>query len=281
MAITTFIPEVWSARLLDGLEKNLVYANLINRDYEGEISQMGDTVHINDVSDITIKKYTANTDIADPDQLTTSDRTLVIDQGDYFNFYVNDVDATQAKAPLMDKAMKSASYGLSDKTDQFIASLLATGSISTGLGNSTTPLVITATNVYETLIKMKTALDKASVQKAERWIVLPPDFEGLMLLDDRFASGMGANAEGRLKEGSVARAAGFDIYISNNVPNTSNAKYKVIASVNATCTYADQIIKTEAYRREKGFDDGIKGLHIYGGKLLRPDNVAVATVSFS
>lgn len=79
----------------------------------------------------------------------------------------------------------------------------------------------------------------------------------------------------------VARAAGFNVYISNNVPNTTQTKYKVIASTNACGTYAEQILKTEAYRREKGFDDGVKGLHVYGAKILRPEAVAVATVNFT
>ena len=281
MSVTTFIPEVWSARLLDGLRKNLVYANLVNRDYEGEISAFGDTVHINSMSDVAIKKYTKGTDIANPDELSTTEQLLVINQADYFNFAINDVDKAQVRTPLMDKAMSSASYGLSDTTDQYVAGLLAAGTITTGLGTTATPLVVTASNAYELLVSMKTALDKKSVQKQGRWVVMPPEFEGMMLLDPRFAGADGTNSESRLVNGAVAKAAGFDIYISNNVPNTSNAKFKVIASVQNTCTFADQILKTEAYRREKGFDDGVKGLHVYGSKVTRADNIAVATVNFT
>ena len=101
-----------------------------------------------------------------------------------------------------------------------------------------------------------------------------------MLKDARFAAN-GGKGENRLETGAVARAAGFDIYISNNVPNTSGAKYKVIASTQESNTYAEQLIKTEAYRREKGFDDGVKGLLVYGAKIIRPAAVAVATVNFT
>ena len=280
MSIASFIPEVWSARLLEHLRKNLVVANLFNRNWEGEIAQMGDTVHINQLAEIAIKSYAANVDIADPDQLATADQTLIIDQGDYFNFYLNDVDRAQARADLMDRAMQSASYGLADNLDRYLAGLLAGGTLTTDLGTDDAPLFVTAENAYELLVRMKVALDKANVPTQGRYALMPPEYEGYMLLDNRFASAGGPNAEGRLVNGLVARAAGFDIYISNNCKNTDGQKNKVVASTIDQATYANQIVRTEAYRREKGFDDGVKGLHVYGAKVLRPEAVAVATVNF-
>ena len=281
MSIASFIPEVWSARLLEHLRKNLVVANLFNRNYEGEISQMGDTVHINQLAEITIKDYTANVDIANPDQLTTSSIPLTIDQGDYYNFYLNDVDRAQARGDLMDSAMRSSAYGLADKLDSYLAGLLAEGTLTTDLGSDGSPLTVNAETAYALLVKMKVALDKANVPTQGRYVLMPPEFEGFMLLDNRFASAYGNNAENRLVNGMVARAAGFDIYISNNVKNTSGEKFKVCASTIEQATYANQLVRTEAYRREKGFDDGVKGLHVYGAKVLRPEAVAVATVNFT
>ena len=282
MAVTSFIPEIWNARLLNALRADLVYTNLFNRNYEGEIRQAGDTVHINTITDITIKDYTRNTDIDNPEQLTTADQTLVVDQAKYYNFYLNDVDKAQALPGLIDAAMASASHGLAEAVDKYLAGLLAaaSGTITTGLGSTSTPLTVTATTAYELLVDMKTAMDKANVPKMGRKVVLPPEFEGFMLKDARFAAN-GGKGENRLETGAVARAAGFDIYISNNVPNTSGAKYKVIASTQESNTYAEQLIKTEAYRREKGFDDGVKGLLVYGAKIIRPAAVAVATVNFT
>ena len=281
MAVTTFIPEIWNARLLYALRNDLVYTNLFNRNYEGEIRQQGDTVHINTITDITIKDYTRNTDIDNPEQLTTADQTLVVDQAKYYNFYLNDVDKAQANPGLIDAAMASASHGLAEAVDKYLADLLAkaSGTITAGLGSTSTPMQVTAASAYELLVDMKTAMDKANVPKLGRKVVLPPEFEGYMLKDNRFANN-GGKGEGRLENGAVARAAGFDIYISNNVPNTSGAKYKIIASTQESNTYAEQLIKTEAYRREKGFDDGVKGLHVYGAKVIRPGAVAVATVNF-
>ena len=282
MAVTSFIPEIWNARLLYALRNDLVYTNLFNRNYEGEIRQAGDTVHINTITDITIKDYTRNTDIDNPEQLTTADQTLVVDQANYYNFYLNDVDKAQAMPGLIDAAMASASHGLAESVDKYLAGLLAaaTGTITTGLGSTSSPLTVTASSAYELLVDMKTAMDKANVPKLGRKVVLPPEFEGFMLKDARFADN-GGKGENRLENGAVARAAGFDIYISNNVPNTSGAKYKVIASTQESNTYAEQLVKTEAYRREKGFDDGVKGLLVYGAKIIRPAAVAVATVNFT
>ena len=282
MAVTSFIPEVWNARLLNALRAYLVYTNLFNRNYEGEIRQAGDTVHINTITDISIKDYARNTDIDNPEQLTTADQTLVVDQAKYYNFYLNDVDKAQALPGLIDAAMASASHGLAEAVDKYLAGLLAaaSGTITTGLGSTSTPLTVTAQSAYELLVDMKTAMDKANVPKIGRKVVLPPEFEGFMLKDARFAAN-GGKGENRLENGAVARAAGFDIYISNNVPNTSGAKYKVIASTQESNTYAEQLVKTEAYRREKGFDDGVKGLLVYGAKIIRPAAVAVATVNFT
>ncbi len=280
MSIATFIPEVWSARLLNAYRKNLVYANLLNRDYEGEIKAMGDTVHITSLTDVKVKKYAKGTDIEDPDELTTTEQNLVVDQGEYFNIKLNDVDKIQARADLMDTAMQSASYGLTDAADKYIAGLLKAGTVTEELGSDSSPLVVTKENAYEILVKMRTALNKKNVPKQGRWVVMPPEFEGFMLLDPRFAYNT-AESVGGLLNGAVARAAGFDIYISNNVPETGGQKYKITASTNMAGTFAEQILKTEAYRREKGFDDGLKGLHVYGAKIVRPESVAVATVNFT
>lgn len=283
MSVTSFIPKVWSARILDNLEKTLVYAQLFNRDYEGEIQAYGDTVHIGSLGDVKIKKYTKNSTSITPDELATTDQLLVIDQADYFAFKLDDVDAAQTRADLIQKATASTAYGFGDETDKYLAGLLAKGTIKdkTKLGDDTTPKEITVANAYELLVNMSTLMTKANVPMAGRKVVVPPEFEAMMLLDDRFVKTGAAAAEERLANAVVARAAGFDIYVSNNVPNTSgNSKFKIIGATDSQGTYADQIVKTEAYRPEDNFSDAIKGLHVYGAKVLRPETIAVATVNF-
>lgn len=92
MSVEKFIPQIWSARLLNHLDKRHVYLNLLNRDYEGEIKNFGDTVKVNQIGDITIKDYTKGTDIEAPEDVSGAQQELKIDQAKYFNFSVDDVD---------------------------------------------------------------------------------------------------------------------------------------------------------------------------------------------
>ena len=274
------IPKIWSARILENLKNSLVYANLLNRDYEGEIKQFGDTVKIFRLNDVTVKKYTKNTDIDTPETLNAEELMLVIDQSNYFNFYVDKIDIAQSKLELVDKASMNAAYMLAAEADKYVADLLKAGTATAELGNDGTPIVITKENAYDMLVKTKVLLDKKNVPAEGRWVVFPPEYEGFMLLDPRFAYNTG-QSENRLVNGKVARAAGFDIYISNNVPNTGNEKYKVIASWSGCGTYAEQIVDTETYKPEKRFGNAVKGLHVFGSKILRPEMVAVLTANFT
>lgn len=277
MAITTFIPELWSARLLEKLSNELVYGNLVNRDYEGEISQAGDTVHINSFGAITVKKYTKNSEIDAPEELTTEEQTLKIDQSQYFNFGLDDVDKAQAMGGLMEAALDRASYGLSSVADKYIASQMAEGGTAINGGS---PVTLTAANIYQAMVEIKVSMDKLNIPQQGRFVVVPPEVEGLLLLESRFVATGGSVAEGILANGYIGKVAGLDVYTSNNVPNESGNNYKIVATNRSTTTYAEQVLHTEAYRVEKGFKDAIKGLHVYGAKVTRPSEVLVLTANF-
>lgn len=288
MAVTTFIPELWSARLLYALEKAHVATNLVNRNYEGEISNHGDTVHINTIGAITVKSYTKNTDIADPEVLSTTDQNLVIDQSKYFNFQVDDVDKVQAAGELVDTAMGRAAYALADVSDAYLLGVIAAGAAAGNtIGSAAAPVALTASNVYENIVKLKTKLDKANVPNTGRTIVVPPDVHSLLLLDDRFAKSTATAGQEALINGLVGRIAGFDVYMSNNVKTgtgTDTGKtpyFEITAQITDATTYAEQIIKTEAYRMEKRFADAVKGLHVYGAKVTDGTKIAKLLASVS
>lgn len=288
MAVTTFIPELWSARLLYALEKAHVATNLVNRNYEGEISNHGDTVHINTIGAITVKSYTKNTDIADPEALSTTDQNLVIDQSKYFNFQVDDVDKVQAAGELVDTAMGRAAYALADVSDAYLFGVIAAGAAAGNtIGSAAAPVALTASNVYENIVKLKTKLDKANVPNTGRTIVVPPDVHSLLLLDDRFAKSTATAGQEALINGLVGRIAGFDVYMSNNVKTgtgTDTGKtpyFEITAQITDATTYAEQIIKTEAYRMEKRFADAVKGLHVYGAKVTDGTKIAKILASVS
>ena len=256
MAISKFIPEVWSARLLEGLKKNLVFGSLCNRAYEGDITQYGDTVHIQSLADITVRPYNAGEDLAEPEQLDGEDRTLTIDHAVYYNFFLSDVDAAQARADLMDAAMANAARRLAEDTESYLLGVIRAGAGTTAEASGT--------DIYAQIVTMKTALDSKHVPRQGRKLIVPPAVESSLLLDNRFVVGTNA-ADARLAEGAVARAAGFDIYISADLDG------EMIAMTEDAVTFASQVVRTEAYRREKGFDDGVKGLHVCGARVIQPD----------
>lgn len=279
MAISNFIPQLWEARLLEHLDKNLVYGNLVNRDYEGDISAAGDTVKINQISDITVKDYVKGTALTydDVDGVQT---VLTIDQQKYASFKVDDVDAAQANVNLVDGAMRRASYALGDAVDQYIASFYKSAGITTGLGTDAKPIAVaSAATAYESLVDLKCALDEGNVPNQGRWVVVPSWFYGLMLKDDRFVAAGTTKTDTVLANGFIGQAAGFNIYQSNNVPNTSGAKYKILAGTNDAISFAQQLTKTEALRSESAFSDLVRTLLVYGAAVVQPGALACLTAN--
>ena len=269
MAITSFIPQVWSARLQENLHNALIFGALCNRSYEGEIAQWGDTVHINTLNDITVKAYDPSVSIDDPEQLSGTDTILTIDHGSYYNFFINDVDAAQARSDLMNTAMRNAAHRLAYDAENYIL-----GVIRSGANIKLTKTIPTEAEggLYALLLEIKNQLDNKGVPRFDRKLVLPPALESVLLQDSRFITGSTA-ADARLAEGAVARAAGFDIYTSADLNN------EIIAMIPDAVTFANQITQVEAYRPEKGFSDGVKGLCLSGAKVLIPDAVCVCTIS--
>lgn len=267
MSVSAFIPNVWSARLQENLRKTLVFANLCNRAWEGEISQYGDTLHINTLADVTVKPYTPGEDIDDPEELSGTGLTLEINHGAYCNFFLNDVDAAQARADVMEAAMRNAAIRLGEDTEAYVL-----GVIRAGAGTKAT-VTMPEGGIWQLIVNIRTALDKLNVPRTGRRLVMPSEVEAQLLLDDRFVTGNGAFSQNTLAEGAVARAAGFDIYISNDLTN------EVIALTEDGVTFAQQITRMEAYRREKGFDDGVKALSLCGAKVVQPGCVYHCTIS--
>ena len=279
-----FIPEVWAARIEAHLFPNAVYQNLFNRNYEGEIRDKGDTVHIGMVGVPTIFDYECGKDLTAAETIETADTVLKVDQGKAFNFTVCDVVQVQSSANLLDEATRNAGEAFATVLDKYLGGVLSEGTATSGLGTKDAPLAVTKDTAYETLVKMKTALDLANVPTVGRKVVVPPQFEGLMMLNPAFYARVDTAAEGIAYPGNVYRAAGFDILVSNNCPaseaGAAKAWTQLIATTDASATLAQQITKVEAYRPESRFEDAVKGLYVYGAKLLHPERVAVATVSF-
>jgi len=304
LAIDNFIPELWAARLLLNMHQALVFAQpgIVNRDYEGEIRDVGDTVRINAIGTVTINDYTKNTDLTAPQELTDAQTTLTINKKKSFNFQVDDVDRMQGIPGAMDGAMREAAFGLANVMDQYLAGLFTDADTANQLGSDGSPYNAPTTSnglAYENLVDLGRVLDEANVPQANRWLVIPPKYEALLLKDQRFVSfGTVGNLDRLMNRfadasadanpatpagpvsGLIGRAAGFNIYKSNNVTKNGSV-YRIMAGTPEAITVAEQANKVVAYNPEKRFADAVKGLHVWGAKTIRTNCLAVAYVTLS
>lgn len=285
MSIRNFVPEVWNNNLLVALRKALIYAGpmVVNRDYEGDIREQGDTVRVTTVGRPKIVDYVPGQTKLVPESLNTGQRTLVVDQAKAFSFEVDDVDARQAAGNFIDEATDEAGFGMADVMDQYVASLytaipagqrLDTVTITDGEAATETDIK----KVYDQiLVPLKVRLDELNVPRTGRYIVVPPWIHGCLIRDSRFIEADKSADPNALRAGEVGRAAGFTIMSSNNTPEPVPGQNVLQAGTNRGITFAEQINKTEAYRPQDSFADAVKGLTLYGAKVFRPDTLVMAT----
>lgn len=277
MSITRFRPEIWSAVLLRAKERKLVFAQpyVVNRNYEGEISQMGDVVHISSIGDPTISSYSSGQTINYED-LQDAGQTMPIDQGQHYAFKVDDIDKRQARGDVMSEAMRRAAYKLALAADSYVAGLY-TGVVSANQIGTTA--ITDGDKAYKGLVDLRTKLTTADVPDEGRYAIVPPWYYGLLLQNDKFVRVDASGTSEGLRNGHVGRAAGFDVYESNAAVNVTGDDYIVQAGTNEAISFADQIVETEALRLQTTFADAVRGLHVWGAKLVRPDFLATLTAS--
>ncbi len=292
MSFGSFIENLWVARLLSPLRKKHSFMALTNRNYEGEVQGGGSSVTINEISDASISDYTDSAGVTF-ERANMTGQTLLIDQQKSFSFDVSDIDMAQAKdsGELMNKLMESASYGIQNAKDIKLGSLYASagivgnGSTTSGhLGTSAVPLEITAdggsTSIKpsEWLSRMLRRMEDANVPVDMLKIsaIVPPWLRQKMILEKILLRGV-INDED-FRTGKIDEAMGFRILTSNNI-STSTTKYRVLAGNPNCMTLADQIAKVEVGRRESYFRDFVKGLYVYGVKVIRPDQLLLTYVT--
>jgi N4-gp56 family major capsid protein len=283
MSVTSFIPEIWSAQLLASLKKAEVFAGLCNRNYEGEISQKGDTVHITSISRPTVAAYVKDTTVVAPETLTDAQKSLVIDKAYYFAFEVDDIDMRQAASggALMAEAASEAAYALADQTDLvIIAAMEADVASVTPDNNIAATSRATSALCVEGILDMKTLLDESNVPQQGRWIVIAPWIQNRLMLDTRYITIDSLTGGSGFRNGQVGRIMGFDVILSNNLTLSDTVNdSKVIAGYPGAVTFAEQISMVEAYRPQGSFSDALKGLHLYGVKVVRPAGLVTSIFS--
>ena len=270
MAITNFISTVWSENLYNQLDKQYIAVKNCNRDYEGEIKGKGSSVKICGVGDVNVFEYTKDTDMSTPETLSDSVRTLTIDQAKGFNFQIDDIDRAQSSPKLMDMAMKNAADALANTADTYIYSLY--GSAGSTIKNEST----TASNIITTIIDARTKLYENNVSDASSIIIeVSPQIAALILKAKIDISSSNSDS---LESGLLGSIGGCKIFVSNNIhtEEQSGVNYhKCIARTKRAIAYAEQLSEIVAYRPEKRFADAVKGLHLYGAKVVYPNEMVV------
>jgi hypothetical protein len=288
--------------ILAAEKKALVFGGpgIVNDDYEGEISGPGTTVHITQFGDPIISAYSPNETIT-YQELDDAGQELLIDQRYYFGFTIDDVDKRQAAGDMQSYLEDRAAYKLADTADQFIAGLYTGVAYANVLQNSGTPSTTAGSEIapavyggsssapadfyLKVVLPLKVLLDQAYVPKQGRYLVVPPWAEALLEQTQAFVSVATPAQQQVMQEGMIGRVAGMDVYISNNsinfdpTANSNQGGWIVQAGHPMAITFAEQIVQTEALRLQTTFADAVRGLHVYGAKLVRPDHIAVAGVT--
>ena len=292
-ANSCFLPSVYSKKVLNFFRKASVVEAITNTDYAGEISAFGDSVKIIKEPVISVSDYTRGSDTS-ATKLTDQELTLVVDSAKAFKFIVDDIETNMSHVNFKEVASSSAAYALKDSYDAaVIASMFSGLSASSpdhiiGSDSATADATMahatnsvdllgsdgTGVDALDLMARMARLLDDQNVPEEGRWFVAGPDFyeelgkSGSKLLSVDFNAGQGSIRNGLVSSGKLR---GFDMYKSNNIADTSNASGKVLAGHISSTATANTILSTEVIRDPSSFGDIVRGLHVYGAKVLRPE----------
>lgn len=271
MSITNFIPEIWSARVAEALQDTAVLATLFTSEYEGDANK-GNQVHITGVIPPTVNNYAtgaggnARTTVAE--NVTDDGDTILINQEKSFDFYVDDIDRVQA-AGSFEAWTTAAGRALGEDADSFIGAAAvaggvdATAAIETAVGGA----VDTPARAWNAVREIRKRMNKASVPMSERYLCMNAEFEALFLEND--AKLMAVDTSGTpdgLREAILGRILGFTLVVSNQTSEQDNPH--CFGAWRPALAYVSQIDTVEALRANDRFADRVRGLHVYGSKVL-------------
>lgn len=287
-----FIPEIWSGKLIENFYDATVLSAISNTDYEGEIRNMGDTVNIRTTPEITIKTYVKGQTLSveNPDKPKLQ---LVIDKGEYFACVEDDVDKVQSDVNLMDTWSKDASERMKIKIDQRVLTDILpdvsaynkgasagriTGNID--LGTTGSPIAITKSNVLDYIVDLGTVLDEANAPEGERFLVIPAKMAGMIKKSDLKDASITGDSMSVIRNGRLGMIDRFTVYMSHNLSVTSG-KFSIVAGHKMGFTFASQMTNMETIRSETTFGNIIRGLQVYGYKVVKPEALAQGIVTLA
>lgn len=274
---SAFIPQLWSKKLNQMLDKNCVMMQCVNKNWEGEIKNQGDTVKIITPADVTVSTLTS--DNIEYSELTPTSLDLEINQKKFFAFKIDDVSQVQANADIMEAHLTNAKKAIEEVQDSYLLGLHTDVLTSNIVGSEEAPITLDKTTIYEYFVKLALALKNSDAVYAgvRPWVVINPNIEAYLLQSPEFISAYKV-ADETLREGSIGRIAGMDVLVSTNLTDV-DGKYYVLAGTNDAITFASQLAKIESLRDKDSFSDLVRGLYLYGAKTVQPKALAKMVVS--
>ena len=289
-----FLPKVYSKQVLNFFRKASVVEAITNTDYAGEIAAYGDSVRIIKEPTITVYQYERGADVTKT-ALTDQEVTLIVDVANAFKFIVDDIETNMSHINFRDVATSSAAYALRDAFDAGVLATMFAGvsasapdhiigadaAVGTAGVNETTASIdlIDVADPLDVMARMARLLDDQSIPEEGRWFVASPAFyEALSqssskLLSVDYNAGQGSIRNGLVSSGKLR---GFNMYKSNNIAATATATGKCLAGHMSSTATAQTITSTEVIRDPSSFGDIVRGLHVYGAKVLRPEALVSA-----
>lgn len=272
MSTANFIPEVWSKKLLKIFDKHVVMANLVNRDFEGDIQQAGDVVKVRTFGNITINDYTRDTTI-NFQTLTDPLQELLIDKQKYFAFKVDDLDKAQADVDILEGYTSRAAIAIRDVVDTQLINHFADVDADNIIGTDVAPITLTSANIYSYIVDLGEKLDNANIPPEGRYLIITPKFKAMLLKADEFtrATSLGDQV---VANGKIGTIAGFEVFVTTNNPAVDDV-VNILAFTRDFISFASQVAKVEHVRPYDQFSDAVKGLYLYGSKVFLPKAGAV------
>lgn len=283
MSYNNFIEKIWAKGIQTELERLHVFADGVNREYEGVIKNLGDTVRIKNVGKPTITvgditEVKRDITLGDPEEVPDGAVSLVVDHFATFNYMVQDIDKAQGAGDVMDALNKETSEGLADEHDKFISNLVL-GDTGVQLYNGGTATALTKDNIFETLDLAQQVLYEADVKPTTGVTVIVPPWVHTLLRQGYIKTDTD-NSE-MLKNGQVARYGNMTIKMSNNVAQkkvSSTDTWFIQMRTDRAIAFVNQATHLEPYRPEKKFSDAMKGLDLFGAKIVRPKEIITIPV---
>jgi hypothetical protein len=282
-----FVPEIWSGKLIEKFYSATVLSAIANTDYEGEISQKGDKVKIRTKPTITIRDYQIDMNLT-VDRPSSSTVELTIDYAKYFNLVLDDVMERQSDMNLLSMWSDDAAEQLKITIDTGVLALLDAGvdannkGITAGrisdlnLGATAAPVSLTALNVVDAIVDMGTVLDEQNIPETGRWLVIPPWVAGLVKKSDLRNASISGDGVSLVRNGRLGMIDRFTLYSSNLLPTAvegAASATRIFGGHPHGLTFASQITKVETMRSESTFGTLLRGLQVYGAKVL--DGIAL------